>query len=277
MALSSNIIEKNQEATVYVGNLDTQVNEELVWELFVQAGPVVSVFIPRDKITGNHTSFGFVEFRTELDAEYAVKVMNFIKLFNKPIKVTKASTEQKTNDIGANIFVGNLDIHIDEKKLVDTFSSFGPIVSARIMRDPQSGVSKGFGFISFDSFESSDNAIKTMHGQFFSNKVINVEYAYKKETKGERHGSAAERLLAANRPRNLQVGMLYGNEQMDYRKETALVLPPSLLPTLNANNSGDISNINTNDSRGKISQSVMDKFGIPKDYGLKPPQARMNS
>jgi len=32
--------ERNQEATCYVGNLDEAVTEELVWELFTQAGPV---------------------------------------------------------------------------------------------------------------------------------------------------------------------------------------------------------------------------------------------
>ena len=258
MALAGNLIEKNQEATVYVGSLDPQVNEELLWELFVQAGPVISVFMPRDKISGDHSGFGFVEFRTEMDAEYAVKVLDFIKLFNKPIKVNKSSTEKKTNDIGANIFVGNLDINIDEKKLVDTFSAFGPIVSARIMRDPASGTSKGFGFVSFDSFECADEAIRTMHGQFFSNKIINVEYAYKKETKGERHGSAAERLLAANRPMGMQMGQMFGNERVDYSKNPNLVLPPSLMPMLN----GNAKNI-----------KVLDKFNIPDSLGLKPAEA----
>lgn len=32
--------DRNQEATVYVGSIDPQASEELVWELFVQAGPV---------------------------------------------------------------------------------------------------------------------------------------------------------------------------------------------------------------------------------------------
>lgn len=264
MALASNIVDRNQEATVYVGNLDIQVTEELLWELFIQAGPVVSVFMPRDKITGDHSGYGFVEFRTESDAEYALKVINFIKMFNKPIKVTKSSTEQKSNDIGANIFIGNLDISIDEKKLIDTFSSFGPIVSARIMRDPSSGVSKGFGFISFDSFEASDAAISTMNGQFYSNKIINVEYAYKKETKGERHGSAAERLLAANRPQTMQGGLVYGNGPVDYQKDTNLVLPPSLLP-------------NINETDNSSNKKVLDKFNLPKNLGLKPSQAKVKS
>ena len=64
---------RNQEATVYVGNLDTQVSEELVWELMVQAGPVVNVYLPKDRVSGAHQGFGFVEFRGEEDADYAVK------------------------------------------------------------------------------------------------------------------------------------------------------------------------------------------------------------
>ena len=39
-----------------------------------------------------------------------------------------------------------------------------------------------------------------MNGQFLCNRPISVTYAIKKDSKGERHGSAAERLLAANNP-----------------------------------------------------------------------------
>ena len=73
-------------------------------------------------------------------------------------------------------------------------------MSTRIARDPETGISKGYGLVTYDNFESSDTAINDMNGQYFYNKVIHVSYAYKKDTKGERHGSAAERLLAANRP-----------------------------------------------------------------------------
>lgn len=56
--------ERNQEATVYAGNLDTKVNENILWELFTQCGPVVNVYIPRDKISNEHHGFGFVEFKS---------------------------------------------------------------------------------------------------------------------------------------------------------------------------------------------------------------------
>jgi len=109
--------------------------------------------------------------------------------------------------VGANIFIGNLDPDVDEKLLYDTFSAFGVIISTpKIMRDPETGGSKGFGFIGFESFESSDSAIASMNGQFLSGRPISVSYALKKDSKGDRHGSAAERLLAANNPTSLTRG-----------------------------------------------------------------------
>lgn len=59
------------------------------------------------------------------------------------------------------------------------------------MRDPESGNSKGFAFINFGSFDSSDAAIEAMNGQYLCNRAITISYAFKKDAKGERHGSAA--------------------------------------------------------------------------------------
>lgn len=72
----------------------------------------------------------------------------------------------------------------------------------QIARDPGSGMSKGYGFVSYTDFESSDAAIESMNGQFLMNKAITVQYAFKKDGKGERHGTSAERLLAAQARKN---------------------------------------------------------------------------
>ncbi|TRY74353.1 hypothetical protein DNTS_032047 [Danionella cerebrum] len=188
-------------ATVYVGGLDEKVAEPLLWELFLQAGPVVNTHMPKDRVTGQHQGYGFVEFLSEEDADYAIKIMNMIKLYGKPIRVNKASAHNKNLDVGANIFIGNLDPEIDEKLLYDTFSAFGVILQTpKIMRDPDTGNSKGYAFINYASFDASDAAIEAMNGQYLCNRPITVSYAFKKDSKGERHGSAAERLLAAQNP-----------------------------------------------------------------------------
>jgi len=195
------VSERNQDATIYVGGLDDKVNEALLWELFVQAGPVVNVHMPKDRVTMLHQGYGFVEFLGEDDADYSIKIMNMIKLFGKPIRVNKASAHQKNLDVGANIFIGNLDPEVDEKLLYDTFSAFGVILTTpKIQRDPETGNSKGFAFINYASFEAADAAIEAMNGQYLCNRAIAISYAFKKDSKGERHGSAAERLLAAQNP-----------------------------------------------------------------------------
>ena len=124
--------------------------------------------------------YGFVEFLSEDDADYSIKIMNMIKLFGKPVRVNKASAHQKNLDVGANIFIGNLDPEVDEKLLYDTFSAFGVILTTpKIQRDPETGNSKvfslyifrvmpflqGFAFINYASFEAADAAIEAMNGE----------------------------------------------------------------------------------------------------------------
>jgi len=201
----THVDQRNQDATVYVGDLDTKVTEATLWELFLQSGPVVNVHIPRDKLTKEHMSYGFVEFQAEPDADYAIKIMNMIKLYGKPIRVNKASRDKQTHDVGANLFVGNLDPEVDEKLLYDTFSAFGVLIAApKIMRDTDSNASKGFAFIAFDSFEAADGSIEALNGQYLCGRPISVTYALKKDSKTERHGSMAERILAANNPNKVR-------------------------------------------------------------------------
>lgn len=96
--------------------------------------------------------------------------------------------------MGANLFVGNLDTDVDEKMLYDTFSSFGLILSTKvntciyrrvvyrlylqkIMRDPDTGASKAYGFVSYDNFESSDAALNAMNGTYHIEEILPLEQA----------------------------------------------------------------------------------------------------
>lgn len=220
MASLAQVEHRNQDATVYVGNLDPSCTESLILELFVQVGRVKSVYMPKDKVTQAHNGYGFVEFLDVTDADYAITILNMIKLYGRPLRVSKSSLNSKaelSRDVGANLFVGNLDPHdVDENLLYDTFSAFGTLIrQPKIMRDEATNQSKGFGFVSFDSFEASDTALDCMNGQYLGNRQIVVQYAFKKDLSGEseatgrpageaqRHGSRAERMLAAQR-KNLQ-------------------------------------------------------------------------
>lgn len=45
--------------------------------------------MPKDRVTQSHQGYGFIEFMGEEDADYAIKIMNMIKLYGKPIRVNK--------------------------------------------------------------------------------------------------------------------------------------------------------------------------------------------
>ncbi|GMH63430.1 hypothetical protein TL16_g03712 [Triparma laevis f. inornata] len=197
---------RNQDATVYVGNLSLEVTDAVLLELFTQAGPVVSTFMPKDKITGQTQGYGFVEFATADDCAYAIKILNMIKLFNKPLRVNKSAGAGSGPDegVGANLFIGNLDAEADEKLLHDTFSAFGLLVRPPKVARDDDGAPKGYAFVAFSSFESSDLAIEVMNNQYLCNRQISIQYAYRKDGNGERHGSAAERMLAAANPSKQQ-------------------------------------------------------------------------
>jgi len=131
--------EQNKEATVYVGNLHERVTPRILHELMLNAGRVRNVNMPVDRVNSQHQGFGFVEFHTEAEADYAPKIMNNVGLYGSRIRVNKASADKQKNvEIGAELFVGNLDSMIDEKTLYDTFGQFGPLtVAPKIARDEQ--------------------------------------------------------------------------------------------------------------------------------------------
>lgn len=221
-----NFTGKNQEATCYIGNLDEKATDAIVWELFVQVAPVVSLFIPKDRVNQTHNGFGFIELASEGDADYAAKVLNGVKLFGKSIRVNRASADRRNLDIGANLFIGNLDPLVDESQLQETFRSFGNVLSVKVAREAEgTGPSRGFGFVSFDSFEAADAAIESMNGQFLCNRPITVNYAFKKDGKGERHGTAAERLLAAQAKKS---GLLASTPQLP--RPMIPGMPPMQMP-----------------------------------------------
>ncbi|XP_066420522.1 RNA-binding protein 7 [Molothrus aeneus] len=72
--------------TLFVGNLDPKVTEELIFELFHQAGPVITVKIPKDR-DGRPKQFAFVNFKHEESVPYGLRLLNGIKLYGRPMRI----------------------------------------------------------------------------------------------------------------------------------------------------------------------------------------------
>ncbi|KAJ8280755.1 hypothetical protein GJAV_G00058620 [Gymnothorax javanicus] len=74
------------DRSLFVGNLDPKVTEELLFELFLQAGPLIKVRIPKDN-DGKPKHFGFVNFKHEVSVMYAMNLLNGTSLYGRPLKI----------------------------------------------------------------------------------------------------------------------------------------------------------------------------------------------
>lgn len=83
--------DRNVKASLYFGNLDPQVTEPLLYELFIQFAPIRSLNLPKDRVLKTHQGYGFIEFRTIKDAEYVLNILRGIRLYGKMLKLKRQS------------------------------------------------------------------------------------------------------------------------------------------------------------------------------------------
>lgn len=92
----------NSSCSVYIGNLDERVSDRVLYDILIQAGRVVDLYIPRDKETDKPKGFAFVEYETEDVADYAVRLFSgLVTLYNRTLKFA-ISGQDKSSQNPAN-------------------------------------------------------------------------------------------------------------------------------------------------------------------------------
>ena len=85
-----------------------------------------------------------------------------------------------------NLFIGNLAYATDDDSLKNFFEQVGPVASARVITDRDSGRSKGFGFVEYENEEHNKAAIDKLNGQDLDGRNINVGEARPREERPRR-------------------------------------------------------------------------------------------
>ncbi len=87
-----------------------------------------------------------------------------------------------------NLFVGSLAYATTDDSLKAHFEQIGPVVSARVITDRESGRSKGFGFVEMQNDDDNQKSVDQLDGKDLDGRAINVSLARPKEDRPAKSG-----------------------------------------------------------------------------------------
>ena len=76
-----------------------------------------------------------------------------------------------------NIFVANLSYRIESSDLQDIFEEYGEVASAKIIKDRDTGRSRGFGFVEINDEAAAKKAIEELNGAEYDGREMAVKQA----------------------------------------------------------------------------------------------------
>ncbi|KAL1958851.1 hypothetical protein VTO42DRAFT_3688 [Malbranchea cinnamomea] len=194
-----------EKTTLWMGELEPWIDENFIRNLWYQMGEQVNVKMIRDKFSGSNAGYCFVDFATPAAAAKAL-TLNGTPMPNtsRPFKLNWATggglADRGREDRGPeySIFVGDLGPEVNEYVLVSLFQSrFPSCKSAKIMTDPITGMSRGYGFVRFSDETDQQRALTEMQGVYCGNRPMRISTA---TPKNKGHSAGPGQMLPGGPP-----------------------------------------------------------------------------
>ena len=179
-AAKSSSSQSQANSSLYVGELDPNVNEAVLFEIFNMIGPVSSIRVCRDMVTRRSLGYAYVNFLNAADSERAMEQLNYTPIRGRPCRIMRSERDPGKRRAGqGNIFIKNLDEAIDNKALHDTFAAFGRILSCKVASNENGSL--GYGFVHYETNEAAEAAIKHVNGMLLNDKKVYVAHHISKK------------------------------------------------------------------------------------------------
>ncbi|XP_075924434.1 RNA-binding protein 39 isoform X5 [Petromyzon marinus] len=156
-------------------------------EFFSAVGKVRDVRLISDRNSRRSKGIAYIEF-VDLDSVPLAIGLTGQRLLGVPI-IVQASQAEKNRAAAAaaanlqklasgpmRLYVGSLHFNITEAMLMGIFEPFGKIDNIQLMMDPETGRSKGFGFITFSSADCAKKALEQLNGFELAGRPMKVNY-----------------------------------------------------------------------------------------------------
>ena len=120
----------------------------------------------------------WVQFNNEETSEEFMKTLedNTVEIGGQKLDINFFTPRQKlTEQTTPTLYARNLNFEATDEDLHAAFSSFGPLVYARVIKNQYDGRSRGFGFVRFEDYNHANQAQTEMNGQDMMGREIYVD------------------------------------------------------------------------------------------------------
>ena len=184
-------LRKTGQGNVFIKNLDTAIDNKALHDTFASFGNILSCKVAQDEF-GNSKGYGFVHYETAEGATNAIKSVNGMLLNEKKVfvgyHIPRKDRDSKFDEMKANftnIYVKNIEPEVTDEDFRALFEKYGDVTSASIARDPDTGKSRGFGFVNYVNHDNAATAVDELHNKDFKGQVLYVGRAQKKSEREE--------------------------------------------------------------------------------------------
>lgn len=192
-----------ENKSVWVGELQTWMDETYLQNCFSHSGEVASVKVIRNKQTGQSEGYGFIEFYSHSAAEKVLQTYNGTLMPNTDqtfrLNWATSNSGDKRSDSGSDlsIFVGDLAGDVTDTLLHETFASrYSSVKGAKVVTDPNTGRSKGYGFVRFADDNERTRAMSEMNGMYCSTRPMRIGVATPKKFSSQAGGNPSNAALS---------------------------------------------------------------------------------
>ncbi|CAN4121004.1 unnamed protein product [Withania somnifera] len=174
--------------TLWIGDLPYWADESYLHSWFAHTAEVLSIKVIRNKITGQPEGYGFVEFSSHAVSERILQSYNGTQIPGTELtfRLNWASFgigERRDAGPEHSIFVGDLAPDVTDYLLQETFRTHYPSVrGAKVVTDPNTGRSKGYGFVKFADETERNRAMTEMNGMYCSTRPMRISAATPKKS-----------------------------------------------------------------------------------------------
>ncbi|MEE9294220.1 MAG: hypothetical protein V3W34_04535 [Phycisphaerae bacterium] len=180
--------------SIYVGNLAESVCKEELQSLFEQHGPIDRINIVADRDSGQPRGFAFVDMVNEDDARAAIQALEGHEVGGQAVKLSIAHSQTRAGRAPAGrqstgrppprqrsavteIYVGNIPRTVGEAELQSLFEQHGRVGGVSLIKDRETGVSRGFAFVEMPDDEERRAAIDALHEHDLQDRRLTVRQA----------------------------------------------------------------------------------------------------